>query len=145
MASRRTMGIAAGAVVAASLASMVAAGPALASGGGSAITLGITAQPGESGSATCSGAGEGGFITELSAAASTPFTVPTGGGLIVEWQTDTAGAEPGAPVMLLVLRPVGPNYGEEYEVVGTDSEELPSPLPSGGRCVVCAGRTDRGL
>jgi hypothetical protein len=90
-----------------------------------AATLGTTTQP--TGSSP-NGCGSGSVIAQFTSDPSTPYTVPSGGGLITHWSINTEGDTPGLPVTLVVLRP---NAGDSFAVVGTDSETIPSPLPSG--------------
>ncbi len=73
-------------------------------------------------------------IGEFTNDPSTPYYVPTGGGTITQWQTNTpmtgsSGGAAGATVTFAVLAPAG---GANYTVVGADSEPLPNPLPSSG-------------
>ena len=84
-------------------------------------TLGSTAQPSGSTLGTCAGSA----IAQVSSDPSTPYTVPSSG-TIAAWQVNTFAATPGAPVTLVVLRPVG---GPSYSVVGADTHAVPNPLP----------------
>lgn len=84
--------------------------------------LGITAPASGAEAATCDG-----IIGQQSSAASTPYTVPAGGGQITQWQTYTAADTPGTAFTLAVLRPT---TGSNYAIVGLDSVTLPNPLPS---------------
>ena len=101
---------------------LVLAVPAAAS---AAATLGTTTQP--TGSSP-NGCGSGSVIGQFTSDPSTPYTVPSGGGLIARWSINTEGDTPGLPVTLVVLRS---NGSDSFAVVGTDSETIPNPLPSG--------------
>jgi hypothetical protein len=91
----------------------------------SASTLGITAQPNPSSPNSCT---EPPLVGQATSAASTPYTVPAGGGTITQWQTVTTDDVAGSSLEFVVLRPVSGGY----TVVGVDTETLPSPLPVGG-------------
>lgn len=94
-----------------------------------ATTLGITSQPSSSSTGTCNSSVAFG---QLAQDPSTPYMVPSGGGMITQWQTVVAGADTaGASLEFVVLRPTG----SEYTVVGTDTEALPNPLPAAGSLV----------
>ena len=101
---------------------LVLAVPAAAS---AAATLGMTTQP--TGSSP-NGCGSESVIGQSTSDPSTPYTVPSGGGLITHWSINTEGDTPGLPVTLVVLRPTA---GDSFSVVGTDSETIPNPLPLG--------------
>jgi hypothetical protein len=88
------------------------------------VTIGSTGL-GSTSTFACSGAAD--VFAEATSDPSTPYSVPAGGGQLTQWQTNTTGASPGAPITLVVLRPTG---GGNYTVVGVDPKTLPSPLPS---------------
>lgn len=92
-------------------------------GTANAATLGITSPPAGSTGNPCSGA----VIGQYTQDPSTPYTVPSGGGAITQWQTYTAGDTPGSSLTFAVIRPTG---GGNYTVVGADTETLPNPLPA---------------
>jgi uncharacterized repeat protein (TIGR01451 family) len=104
----------------AALATLAFAGPAAAD-----VTLGTTTQPAGSSTDSCNSP-ENTFI-ETASDPSTPFTVPTGGGFITSWSTNTTGASAGATARLVVVRPAG---GSNYTVQAVDTETLPTPLPA---------------
>jgi hypothetical protein len=87
-------------------------------------TLGTTTQPTGSTTEGCTGA----LGAQIGSDAGTPYAVPAPG-KITQWQTNTNTDTAGAPLSLLVLRPIG---GSSYTVVGVDSESVPNPLPAGG-------------
>jgi hypothetical protein len=97
---------------------------ALAGTATAATTLGTTTQPIGSTRSDC---GESSVINQLTSAPSTPYQVP-GTGTITQWQINTNLDLPGAPVELVVLRPVGIG---NYTVVGVDVRHIPTPLPAG--------------
>ena len=101
---------------------LVLAVPAAAS---AATTIGTTTQPTGSSPNAC---GSGSVIAQFTSDPSTPYSVPSGGGLITSWSINTEGDTTGLGVTLVVLRPAGDG---NFVVVGTDSETIPSPLPSG--------------
>jgi hypothetical protein len=84
--------------------------------------LGSTSQP--SGS-TLHGCGTNEVVNQVTSDPSTPYSVP-GSGTITQWQTFAAPDTPGAPVMLVVLRPVGASFS----VVGADAQTIPNPAPA---------------
>jgi hypothetical protein len=86
-------------------------------------TLGTTSQPTGSNPNPCFG----NLVAQLTSDATTPYTVPAGGGEITQWQINTAQATAGAPITFVVLRPLG---GNTYSVVAADTESLPAPLPA---------------
>jgi hypothetical protein len=90
-----------------------------------ATTIGNTTQPTGSSPNQC---GTASVIFQFTSDPSTPYMAPEGGGLITSWSINTEGDTPGAGVTLVVLRPSG--NGDNNGVVGTDSETIPSPLPS---------------
>lgn len=92
-------------------------------------TLGISAQPGGSTAQLCMMTGIGETAVQALTDASTPYSVPAGGGRIVRWQTVTTDDPMGAPITFVVLRPTGT---ATYQVVGMDARSLPSPLPVSG-------------
>jgi Domain of unknown function DUF11 len=111
--------LAAGAVLVGVLAFTASAG---------ATTLGLAVPPTGAGPTGCLGAGT--VVGQMTDDPSTPFTVPSGGGVITQWATYTASDTPGTSVTFLVLDPV--NGGSSYTVVGTDTETIPGPLPANG-------------
>jgi hypothetical protein len=94
-------------------------------GSAGATTLGITAPPAGAVAGACQPTGIYGMVSNDP---STVFIVPAGGGEITQWQTSTTGDIAGSSVTMLVLAPSGGNYS----VVGTDTENIPSPLPASG-------------
>ncbi len=92
-----------------------------------ALTLGSTTLPP---GATTSACGPG-LIGQFTSDPSTPYMVPTGGGSITGWSTNTVGSTAGAPITFVVLRSDAliPN---DYDVVGADSQSIPNPLPASG-------------
>jgi Domain of unknown function DUF11 len=102
----------------------VALGLAVPPAVGAVTTIGTTTQP--SGSSP-DGCGSGSVIAQFTSDPSTPYAVPSGGGLITNWSINTEGDTPGLGVTLVVLRP---NGNDSFAVVGADSETIPSPLPS---------------
>lgn len=90
-----------------------------------ATQLGITAQPSGSTPASCPGV----VIGQLTQDSTTPYFGPAGGGLITQWQTNTAGDTAGTSITLVVLQPT---TASNYKVVGLSTETLPTPLPSSG-------------
>jgi hypothetical protein len=92
-------------------------------------TLGITSQPSGSGPGTCNSTTTYGQTAQDP---STPYFVPSGGGMITQWQTVVATSDvAGMSLEFVVLSPAA----GEYTVVGTDTETLPSPLPAVGSLV----------
>jgi uncharacterized repeat protein (TIGR01451 family) len=89
-----------------------------------AVTLGSLAPTAPSGTGECNSSGE--FFVDTSSAAPS-YTVPTGGGAVARWSFATFGATPGMSVTMIVLR----QSGGAFQVVGSDSETLPNPLPAG--------------
>lgn len=72
-------------------------------------------------------------VAEFTNDPSTPYYVPTGGGTISQWQTDTFRDSSGAAGATVTLAVLGPAMtGGTYTVVGADSETLPNPLPASG-------------
>jgi hypothetical protein len=67
-------------------------------------------------------------FVQLTAEPATPYTVPAGDWKLMRWEVNTIAATPGAAVTLLALRPA---QGGSYEVLATDTESLPDPLPPG--------------
>jgi hypothetical protein len=102
---------------------------ALAAAASADTTLGITSQPSGSGPSI------GNSTTTYAQAAQDPSTayfVPSGGGMITQWQTVVAAGDvAGASLEFVVLRPAA----GEYTVVGTNTRTLPSPLPAVGSLV----------
>jgi uncharacterized repeat protein (TIGR01451 family) len=93
-----------------------------------ATTLGLAAPPTGAAPGPCLGPGT--VVGQMTDDPSTPFTVPSGGGVITQWATYTTGDTAGTSVTFLVLDPV--NGGSSYTVVGTDTETIPTPLPASG-------------
>jgi uncharacterized repeat protein (TIGR01451 family) len=98
------------------------------SGSAGAQTLGITTAPASATPYPC--LGTSGAVIQTGDSNSTPFIVPAGGGTITQWQILTAGDTPGATITLVVVAPSGGSGS--YTVVATDTETIPSPLPSNG-------------
>jgi hypothetical protein len=92
----------------------------------SALTLGTTTFPVGAVGTACTSSGA--FYVQSATDSAYDYSVPSGGGQIDSWSTNTQEATAGAPLSLVVLRP----NGAEYTVVGFDSETLPSPLPPSG-------------
>jgi uncharacterized repeat protein (TIGR01451 family) len=90
----------------------------------SAVTIGSTTQPAGSGTGGCGS----NIIGSSTSDPTLPFMVPVGGGEVTGWSVNTTSATPGASVTFLVLRRVGNSH---IEVIGTDPETLPNPLPAG--------------
>jgi hypothetical protein len=88
------------------------------------ITLGTTTPPSGSSGTTCAPAGIFGVLTS---GPSPTDTVPSPGGQITQWETNTTGDTAGAGVSLVVLRPASSNT---YTVVAIDTEAIPNPLPA---------------
>jgi Domain of unknown function DUF11/PASTA domain len=88
-----------------------------------AVTLGTTTFPS---GATASACTAGAFYVESATDSAYEYAVPSGGGQINSWSTDTTGATPGTPLTFVVLRP----SGGSFVVVGFDNETLPNPLPA---------------
>ena len=89
-----------------------------------ATTLGTTAIPTGATLSTCGGSR---VVGQATSDPSTPYS-PPGPGTITQWQTNTTGATPGAPVTFVVLRPAG---SAAFSVVGVDARTIPNPLPAG--------------
>lgn len=68
------------------------------------------------------------YYVQLTDVSGYTYTVPPGGGRLLDWSTNTTGATAGASVRMLVLRPTGP----DFMVVAADERRLPSPLPADG-------------
>ncbi len=88
-----------------------------------AITLGTVAPASASG--TCI---MGEFFVDTTSVAPS-YTVPEGGGAIESWSYATAGAAAGMPISLVVLHQTAPT---SFEVITSDTEILPTPLPASG-------------
>jgi hypothetical protein len=56
-----------------------------------------------------------------------PYTPPPGDRQLTRWEMSTSGDTAGASVTLVVLRPA---EGGAYDVLATDTETLPDPLPA---------------
>ncbi len=92
-----------------------------------AATLGVSAPPALSSSYACSSST---VIGQYADDPSTPYVVPAAGREITQWQTYTAGDDPGSSLTFAVVRP-DPGNPNGYTVVGSDTEALPNPLPAG--------------
>jgi hypothetical protein len=91
----------------------------------SALTLGDTAAPGGAAATPdCVAA----FFTQDTTDPMYSYTVPTGGGSISSWSTNTSVAVAGSPLSLVIVRP---GSGSDT-IIAADSETLPNPLPAGG-------------
>jgi hypothetical protein len=84
--------------------------------------LGITQAPSAASTGTCFA-----VILQATSDTSTPYTIPTGGGLITQWQTWTVGDTAGSNLTLLVLQPTS---STTWTVAGESTETIPSPLPT---------------
>jgi Domain of unknown function DUF11/PASTA domain len=91
----------------------------------SALTLGTTTIPSGASPNACT---TGAFYAQSTTDGAIQYAVPSAGGEITSWSTNTTGATAGTPLTLLVLRP----SGGAYKIVGFNSETLPSPLPASG-------------
>ncbi len=69
-----------------------------------------------------------------------PYTVPAGGGVITQWQTNTTGDAAGATLTLVVLRP---GASGTATVVGTDRDDS-EPAARRRRGDVQPAAADRG-
>ncbi len=96
---------------------------AVAPSAASALTLGAVPFPAPSGAREC--LSSAGLVQQASTSL---FTVPAGGGSITSWSTEAVPGSQGQPLTLLVLRA----NGGTYNVVGVDSEILPTPVPVSG-------------
>jgi hypothetical protein len=85
-------------------------------------TLGLTSQPSLSSATQCP---SDSVINQVQSGPNTPYSVP-GSGTITKWQTDMSDSDPGAQVMLVVLRPVGASF----TVVAVNNRLLPSVPPA---------------
>jgi hypothetical protein len=91
--------------------------------GASAVTIGSVASsdPG----LKCAPIKEALFIAQA-ATTSIPYTVPAGGGIVTSWSTSFG--EPGGQLSLILVRKT--STPKTLSVVGSDTESLPSPIPS---------------
>jgi uncharacterized repeat protein (TIGR01451 family) len=88
-----------------------------------ALTLGDTTLPtGSTLGPVCGASGAYAEIVQTGTDASYKYTVPVGGCTVSSWSVNTSGATAGTPYELLIARPSGANY----QIVGTDSEQLPA-------------------
>ena len=100
---------------------------ALASAGAAqAETIGTTTPPASATTAACFG---GFVLVQQVSDPATSYNVPANFDQVTGWQINTTGATAGAAVTFVVLHPTG---ATTYDVVGTDSETLPNPLPVSG-------------
>ncbi len=102
-------------------ASVAVLGLLVFAGAAGAATLGITAPPSGAGPTACFAT-----IAQDTDTPSAPYIVPRAGE-ITQWQTYTASDTAGSSLTFAVLRLASTNT---YTVVGTDTETLPTPLPS---------------
>jgi hypothetical protein len=107
--------------LATALAALIGAGAADAE-----IHLGSAVQPAGSTPRPC---GLGAVFIQGTMGPSISYTVPAESGKLTSWEVNTVSSTVGAPLTLVVLRPA---WEGSYEVVATDAETLPSPLPAGG-------------
>lgn len=98
--------------------------------------LGVTATPVGATPDSCFGPA---FVQATDSPA-TPYAI-TSDGAITQWQTLTKGDVPKSTLTLLVLRP---QQGGSFQVVATDPETLPNPLPAGGHRQLHAGQSNPG-
>lgn len=102
----------------------VAVGVLLATAPAHAATIGTSTAPAGTSPGSCGP----GVIGQWSSDPAMPYEVPAGGGRVTQWQLNTSGGNPGDQVTFVLLRP---NSGRTaYNVVGTDTEPLPNPLPA---------------
>lgn len=91
-----------------------------------AAIIGSTTQPNDS---MPNGCIAGDVLAQILSDPSTPFTVPAPGGTLTQWATNTLFDQAGASITLVVLR--RPSLtAEALTVVATDTETIPSPLPT---------------
>lgn len=90
------------------------------------VQLGSVVRPAGSGATPCI---PGFAFAQASSAPGIPYVVPAGKRQLTRWEVSTAEARAGVPVTLLLLRPAG---GGSYDVLATDAETLPTPLPPDG-------------
>ncbi len=99
-----------------------------------AFTLGIATPPaaGPTFQPCTKAAGGSDILGQFTDDPSTPYHVPAGGGTITQWQTNTSDDASGAAGAMVTFLVLGPTGGNNYTVVGADSEQLPNPLPASG-------------
>jgi hypothetical protein len=85
------------------------------------FTFGSTTEPSGATASACDGVG-----TYLQTAPSASFVLPAGG-QITQWQTNTAGATPGDPIMLVAAAPLD---GGLWRIDAVDPESIPNPAGS---------------
>jgi len=89
-------------------------------------TLGLTAKPGGTGNGSCTSSQ---ILAQITDDPSSPYIVPAGGGVVTQWQTETASDTPGSTLTFAVLHPTGPGT---YKVLEADSRTIATPLPASG-------------
>lgn len=92
----------------------------------SALTLGTTTIPSGASPSGCPAGGT--FLVQNATDSAYQYSVPSPGGAITSWSTNTVSATVETPLTFLVLQPSGGGY----KVVGFDNETLPNPLPASG-------------
>jgi hypothetical protein len=89
------------------------------------VHLGSVVQPAGSSATSCLTEF---VIVEAASDPSVPYAAPPGERKLTQWEVSTTHGTAGAAVTLVILRPAAGSY----DVVATDTEVLPSPLPADG-------------
>jgi hypothetical protein len=89
-----------------------------------ALTLGTTTAGGAGTNGACNTAN---WAIQASTDGTYDYTVPAGGGAIDSWSIMTSGATAHTPFGLVLARP---QPGGSYEIIGSDAEMVPSPVPT---------------
>jgi hypothetical protein len=95
-----------------------------AAGAAADVQLGSAVPPAGSTTTSCI---NGLVIVQLTSDPGIPYTPPPGDRQLTRWEMSTSGDVAGAAVTLVVLRPAEEG---SYDVLATDTEALPDPLPA---------------